>query len=215
MALFVTTLSVRGQLHVDRSLKWKYGVTAGLNMTKMSVTDPLLKPYTNKTKAGFMVGPTVSLHSTVGGFGGNASILLDYRSAVSKDNIGYPLKSLSLQLPVNLSYYFNTSDLAMPFVFMGPQFSLNLGTVEHSVAFGVGETTDHTLYRKWINKRSVFSLNFGVGVLAMETVMVRLGYNMPLQYTGVFFQTDLDANVGREIGTGKMGSVQMMVSYLF
>ena len=121
-----------------------------------------------------------------------------------------------MQFPLNLSYSLKTSDVAMPFIFVGPQMGINVGTVEHTMAFGIGSTTGHQMMRKWINeKKPVFSMNFGIGVRAMETVLVRLCYNMPLTKSGVFEQWDLETGESTRLGSGKIGAVQILISYLF
>lgn len=216
LALLAVAPTAWGQLYVDRTPKLKLGVTAGLNMTTMTVTRSAVRPYTKRTRAGFAVGPTLSLFSPVGGFGGDLSALLDYRSAASKSGGSEPVKSVSMQFPLNLSYSLKTSDVAMPFIFVGPQMGLNVGTVEHTMAFGIGSTTGHQMMRKWINeKKPVFSMNFGIGVRAMETVLVRLCYNMPLTKSGVFEQWDLETGESTRLGSGKIGAVQILISYLF
>jgi hypothetical protein len=49
----------------------------------------------------------------------------------------------------------------------------------------------------------------------METVLVRLCYNMPLTKSGVFEQWDLETGESTLLGSGKIGAVQILISYLF
>lgn len=215
LALFAFSLSVRAQLYVDRSMKLRFGAVAGLNMTQMTTSRLIMEPYGNKTRPGFVVGPTLNLYNPVGGFGGELSALLDLRQATSKSGGTRPVRSLGLDIPLNLTYSIYTSNIAMPFIFVGPQLGINLGHVWHTLAQGTGGTTGHPLQRHWINKKSVFSLNAGVGCVAMETVLVRLNYNYPLQKSGVFEQLDWVTGNISPMGTGKLGAFQIMITYLF
>ena len=215
LALFAVIPSAWGQLYVDRSPRLKFGMTLGLNITQMKTALSEMKPYVDRTRPGFVVGSTLTLYRPTGGLGGDLSMLLDMRSAKSEEGTTRPAKSLSLQIPLNLRYALDVSEIATPFFFVGPQLGFNVGHTDHLLATGYGASTGHAMLRKWVNYKTSFSVNMGVGVLAMETVQVRLCYNLALKHSGEFQQVDLETGNVMHKGIGKMGAVQMIVSYLF
>lgn len=202
------------QLHVDHSPKLKIGVTAGLNITQMSVERSEMEAYVARNKSGFLMGPTLTYINLENGIGADASLLFDLRGAERNSNTP-PIKSHTVQVPVNFRYGINVNEMVYPFVFVGPQFGLNVGKKEQVFASGTGKTTGHPMSRLWVAAGTCVSLNFGIGIVAMEHVQARVSYNLPLTKTGEFRQRDLETGRETSYGTGKMGACQIQVSYLF
>ena len=64
--------------------QFQVGVTAGLNISKFTVSDDQFKDYVNKVNPGLIVGPTVIYNLPKTHFGFDVSALYDLRSAKSK-----------------------------------------------------------------------------------------------------------------------------------
>ena len=112
----------------------KFGVKAGLNITKMSISKDV---FDSKNKAGFFVGPTLKLSLPMG-FGADIAALYDERSAnveFESSSTSYSvladehqsssnetIKQKSIQVPVNLRYNIGLSSMAGIYLAVGPQF---------------------------------------------------------------------------------------------
>ena len=173
----------------------KLGVTLGLDITQMhynSVPEAITSQA--KNKAGFLVGPTLVFTLPKIGFGVDLSAQFDYRYAKLSDA---SLRMMSFQVPLNLRYGLDFDDLNV-FVFAGPQFTLPIGK----------KTTD-VLGADWVLKNNSFSLNFGLGILAMDKLQARICFNLSIPQTGTFYYK------GEWRGNGKANALQVSVSYFF
>ena len=184
----------------NKTTDLRFGVTAGLNITQMhyNLIGENINQAEKKNRAGFLAGPTVIFTLPKIGLGVDASVLFDYRSGkMTVSSNEATLTSMNVQLPINLRYGIEVGDLNI-FVFAGPQFNVPVGN----------KTTD-VLGADWTRNNGVFSLNFGLGIVAMEKVQVRLGYNLNLKSTGDFYYR----NVYR--GNVKANALQVALTYLF
>ncbi len=210
----ILALPVRAQLYKSDDPTLKVGVTAGLNIEHMWA-NAVLKPYTNKVKPGFFVGPTVFYNMPALGLGFDLSLFYDQRAVGSKDLPNVSVKSQSIQLPLNIRYGVNLGNMIMPYVFAGPQLAINVGKKVVPFASGTGMTTGHALIRQWEPKSLAMSLNFGVGIVALEKVQARVSYNLALRRTGWFCQVDVVDGSRRFLSVGRLHSCQVAVSYFF
>ena len=117
----------------------KFGVKAGLNITKMSISKDV---FDSKNKAGFFVGPTLKLSLPMG-FGADIAALYDERSAnveFESSSTSYSvladehqsssnetIKQKSIQVPVNLRYNIGLSSMAGIYLAVGPQLNFGAG----------------------------------------------------------------------------------------
>ena len=181
--------------HQKKTTELKLGVTAGLNITQMHYSEVPegIKSQANN-KAGVLVGPTLLFTLPKIGLGADVSAHFDYRYATISD-VG--IKTLSVQIPLNLRYGIDIDDLNI-FVFAGPQLNVP-----------VGNKTTNVLGAEWRTTNSGLSLNFGLGVLAMDIIQARICYNLSMKNTGSFFYE------GEWRGNGKANALQVLVSYFF
>ena len=173
----------------------KFGFTLGLDITQMhynSVPETITSGA--KNKAGFVVGPTLLFTLPKVGLGFDVSAQFDYRYANLSD---VTLRMMSIQVPLNLRYGLDFDDLNV-FVFAGPQFNLP-----------VGKKTTDVLGADWVVKDTGYSLNFGLGLLAMDMIQARISYNLSIPQTGSFYYKD------EWKGNGKANALQVSVSYFF
>ncbi len=191
------------------------GVTAGLNIESAWTENSSVKMYTNKVKPGFFVGPTLFCNSPLKGFGFDFSVLFDQRGVGSKEYSNVAVKSQSIQFPLNFRYGINYGNMIMPYIFFGPQLAVNVGKKDVPIASGVGSTTKHPMLLLWDPKPLVVSLNFGVGIVAMDKVQARVSYNLALRRTGWFERVDLVTGERRFISVGKLNACQVAITYFF
>ena len=169
----------------------KFGVKGGLNITKMSVSEDVVK---SDNQTGFYVGPTVKLSLPLG-FGLDIAALYDQRSAeltvaFQSDyledkgyaNGQYPVNTStmkitqkSIQIPVNVRYNIGLSSLAGIYLAVGPQFGFAVGDKVYNTKVG-----DYTL------KSSNLSFNFGAGVYLLKHLEVGFTYNLAAGKSGEF-----------------------------
>lgn len=160
----------------------KFGVKAGLNITKMSFSKDVID---SDNKTGFFVGPTVKL-SLPAGFGADIAALYDERSA-DVTGVGtstsYPsstattetIKQKSLQIPLNLRYNIGLGSMATVYLAAGPQFG-----------FPVSDKVYETKVGEYRLKDASLSVNFGAGLSLMGHLEVGFTYNLAAGKSGEF-----------------------------
>lgn len=194
----------------------KVGVTAGLNICQLHITESDYKEYTDRIRPGFIVGPTVIYNVPKTGLGFDVSALYDLRAAKSKDNeYSKTIYNYSFQFPVNVRYGMAIGDMVHAFLFTGPQFGVAVGNKDQLVISGRGRSTGHPMERRWVAEKSSFSWNFGIGGVVEEKIQVRISYNLAIKYTGELQQVDLVTGTARRLSGGKAHALQVAVSYLF
>ena len=195
--------------------QFKVGVTAGLNISKFTVSDDTYEDYIDKIRPGFTVGPTAIFTIPGMGLGFDASALFDLRAVKSKtyEDIN-TIYCCSFQFPVNIRYGLDFGDV-YAFVFTGPQFGFSTGNKDQFIIAGKSKSTGHDLERRWVNNSSSFSWNFGVGGVVMDKIQIRVSYNLALKNTGNIQQVDLVDGSSRSLTNGKAHTCQVTLSYLF
>lgn len=171
----------------------KFGVKAGLNITKMSFNKDL---FNSDNKTGFFVGPSLKISLPVG-FGVDIAALYDERSAdVNSDgqratvmafsedrtseggsngNGNETIKQKSLQIPLNLRYNIGLSSMAGLYLAAGPQFG-----------FPVSDKVFKTEFGEYRLKDANLSINFGAGLYLMGHLEVGFTYNLAAGKSGEF-----------------------------
>ena len=168
----------------------KFGLKGGLNITKMSFSEDVIKSENN---TGFFVGPTLKISLPMG-FGVDIAALYDERSAdVSgglvkteggDDMLVYntqseTIKQKSLQVPVNLRYNIGFSSMAGIYLAAGPQFG-----------FPVADKVFETKVGEYRLKDANLSINFGAGLTLMGHLEVGFTYNLAAGKSGEFRNWD-------------------------
>ena len=213
IALAASVLPVQAQLKVG------VGVTGGLNINNMHVSDngykETIKDRTCKTKPGFVIGPTAIFTLPQFGLGLDVSALYDLRAVrPKKKSIDTKVTNQTLQIPVNVRYGFMLGDMVQLFVYGGPQFGLCLKKKGQTVLEGTNKDGDAMLLN-WQPVSSAMSVNLGVGGVVLDRVQVKIGYNFAMDATGEFKRINTVTGATRVLETGKLHACQVMVSYLF
>ena len=90
--------------------------------------------------------------------------------------------------------------MASIFAYAGPQFGFNVGSKEKNLATGVD----------WKLASSNFSINMGIGVMALNHLQVTAGYNMVCGKTG-----EISVNNGVKTIRGRDHAWQIAATYYF
>jgi len=178
------------------SAQIQFGVTAGMNLSNVSVTDV---NGTVNSRTGFFVGPMVKFTLPIVGLGADIAALYDQREGKAEDET---IKAQSIQIPINLRYGWGLGSLAEVFLFAGPQFGFNVGSNKNlrAVANQASE---------WTLKSSNLSANLGVGLMVLHHLQAKFNYNFALGKTGEFKVNDVVH------GSAKFNTWQISLAYLF
>lgn len=211
IAFALAALPVQAQLRL--------GVTAGLNIPRMHLTDhgykSDIKQYVEKARPGFIVGPTAIFTLPGLGLGFDVSALYDYRGVKSNSTSSdIKVTHQSLQIPVNVRYGVNLGDMVDLFVYAGPQFGFCLNKDSQSIATGHNSAGDD-MELLWKPFSSAMSMNVGIGGVVMEKVQVKIGYNIALNNTGEFVRVNNVTGKTGVVESGKIHACQVSISYLF
>jgi hypothetical protein len=201
--LSLATMSANAQLNKDLSPTLRFGFTVGVNITQMSYDVNSAIKDLAKNGAGVLAGPTVIYTMPAIGLGVDGAVMFDYRSSkisgtAQNTTIDSRLNFTSIQIPLNVRYGIDIADMINAFVFAGPQYNirLNKGTVDVAGA-------------DWTPCNSPLSMNFGIGLVAMEIMQFRINYNLATKKSGDFIYN------GNWRGSGKANALQVSVTYLF
>lgn len=190
----------------------QFGLKGGLNVSSMSLNEEVLDA---SNRCGFFVGPTVKFTLPVVGLGIDASALYDQREAKISANTSNntvsniteeTIKQQQIAIPINLRYGFGLGDAASIYFFAGPQFGFNVGDKNQSLWKDAAE---------WKLKTSNFSVNVGVGVMALSHLQVSANYNIACGNTGeINSSSDVISKLFKG-ATGKSNSWQVALAYYF
>lgn len=193
----VIALAVAFMFAVPAQAQLKFGVKAGLNVSKASLDKGVLSA---DNRTGFFVGPMAEFTLPIVGLGVDAALLYDNKSVkvgaegeTSSSTLHY------IDIPINVKYTIGLGSLASVYGATGPQFSYNIGG--KSILDGSYALND-----------SDFSWNIGAGVKLLGHLQVGYNYNIALGKTAeVKDDTAIDI-IGKSF---KNNTHQISVAYMF
>lgn len=177
-----TLIIILAAITTAASAQVKFGLKGGLNVTDMSVSNDVVD---GSNRTGWFIGPTLKIGLPVTGLGFDISALYEQRSSKAKDTYEYvdqtgsvdkTVKQNAINIPINVRYDIGLGGLASFFIAVGPQFGFNVG---HK-AYKLSSYED----TEWELKKSNFSVNVGLGVVALRHLQVSANYNIGLGKTG-------------------------------
>ena len=192
----VIALAAAFMFAVPAQAQLKFGVKAGLNVSKASLDKGVLSA---DNRTGFFVGPMAEFTLPVIGLGVDAALLYDNKSV----KVGAEGESASstlhyIDIPINVKYTIGLGSLASVYGATGPQFSYNIGN------------------KKWNGvdlDDSDFSWNIGAGVKLLGHLQVGYNYNIALGNTAEFKETDAMGKIDKI--KMKNNTHQISVAYMF
>lgn len=171
------------------ALGFDWGVTGGLNLTKLKVKGENKNIFSSDNQAGWFIGPKVQFNVAMG-FGLDGALLYSqqkYQLEANNSSYASTYKtSRSISVPINLRYSIGLGSIASAFITTGPQFDFNLGNKNYT--FGNGMFERENMTTTW---------NVGAGVKVMGHLEIGVGYNFALGNTG---KTILEYTNGDMVG---------------
>ena len=193
----VIALAAAFMFAVPAQAQLKFGVKAGLNVSKASLDKGVLSA---DNRTGFFVGPMAEFTLPVIGLGVDAALLYDNKSV----KVGAEGESASstlhyIDIPINVKYTIGLGSLASVYGATGPQFSYNIGGT--SILDGSYALND-----------SDFSWNIGAGVKLLGHLQVGYNYNIALGKTAEVKDANAIEFVGKSF---KNNTHQISVAYMY
>jgi hypothetical protein len=193
----VIALAAAFMFAVPAQAQLKFGVKAGLNVSKASIDKGV---FSSDNRTGFFVGPMAEFTLPIIGLGVDAALLYDNKSV----KVGAEGESVSstlhyVDIPINVKYTIGLGSLASVYGATGPQFSYNIGG--KSILDGSYALND-----------SDFSWNIGAGVKLLGHLQVGYNYNIALGKTAEVKEAEAIDFVGKSF---KNNTHQISVAYMF
>ena len=196
----------------------KFGVKAGLNLSKVKVSTSgaiIGDNLKNDNRAGYFIGPMLDVKVPLIGLGVDGALMYNQRNgkvgaAYAGVETSEDLTQHSIAIPVNVKKSWGLGGLASMFVAVGPQFDFTIGGKKWKDMEAFGEEVAEDASVKW--KGSNVSLNLGAGVLLLSHLQAGIGYNISLGKTA---EVDSKYDAVKKAVTSKTNSWQFHVAYLF
>ena len=195
----------------------KFGVKAGLNLSKVSTSGAIGDNLKNDNRAGYFIGPMLDVKVPLIGLGIDGALMYNQRNgkvgaAYAGVETSEDLTQHSIAIPVNVKKSWGLGGLASMFVAVGPQFDFTIGGKKWKDMEAFGEEVAEDASVKW--KGSNVSHNLGAGVVLLDHVQAGLGYNIALGKTAEV-SDDSSLGIAKNALTSKTNSWQFHVAYLF
>ena len=191
-------------LAVPAQAQVQFGIKAGLNVNKVSLTN-LDENFDGENRTGFFAGVTADITLPIVGLGADISLLYDNKVAGTSVNDKEVNKTLQyIDVPINIKYTLGFSSLASVYLATGPQFAFNIGDRSWALS---------DLNKDWELKKSEFSWNVGAGVTVRSHIRIGYNYNIAIGKTAEFKVEAL----GKDLVKGKLknNTHQISLTYLF
>ncbi len=191
-------------LAVPAQAQVQFGIKAGLNVNKVSLSD-VGSNFDGENRTGFFAGVTADITLPIVGLGADISVLYDNK--VAGTSVGDKDVDKTLQyidIPINIKYTLGFSSLASVYVATGPQFAFNIGDRSWALS---------DLNKDWELKKSEFSWNVGAGITVRSHIRIGYNYNIAIGKTAEFKVEAL----GQDLVKGKLknNTHQISLTYLF
>lgn len=182
-----------------------WGVTGGLNLTKLKLSGAAKENFSANNRAGWFVGAKANLSIALG-FGLDASLLYSQQK-YSLDGHDYDRSKTmrAVAIPVNLRYNVGLGKVASVFVATGPQFDFNVGSRNWNIASENYTGTDGLFKQENMST----SWNVGAGVKMLDRVELGVGYNFGLGKVG---ETIISNVTGHNVRSNDMNANTFKVS---
>ena len=150
----------------------EFGLEAGMNLSKLSVSKNLKQFTDPQNRYGFYVGPKMNFNFL--GFGGDVALLYNQRRLSLTDHTSKTFRSV--EVPVNFRYTLGLSSIAAVYASTGPQFGFNIGNCK----WGITDITEGRIADAFKRENMNVSWNIGAGVKLAGHVELGIGYNIML-----------------------------------
>ena len=210
LALMAVSLPVKAQL--------QWGATAGLDITTMYFGSSIPEAITGtiKNQAGFMAGATAVYYLPESRLGFDLSACYDQRSAKTSKDPTQTFTTRMLILPLNARVrFYDYLGVANIFAFAGPQLGVQIGKKDQVLYTGTNEYGDAMDLRWTAGSSLSLGMNLGVGVMVLDKVQARIGYNILFSKTGRFKRVNHTLGTTKLYASGWASACQVAVTYFF
>ncbi len=177
----------------------KFGVKGGLNLSKISFSEPDLK---GDNQTGWFIGPMAEFTIPLVGIGVDAAALYS-QSKLAVDS-SHPKATLkTIEIPVNLKWTFGLGSTLGVYLAAGPKFGFNVGNKN------IGD------FVKWDLEKSNTSFNVGAGLKLIKHLQLGVNYNFALSDVAVYDATIESSSSNAEPLKVKNNSWQVSLAYIF
>ena len=177
----------------------EFGLEAGMNLSKLSVSKNLKQFTDPQNRYGFYVGPKMNFNFL--GFGGDVALLYNQRRLSLTDNTSKTFRSV--EVPVNFRYTLGLSSIVAVYASTGPQFGFNIGNHK----WGIADITEGRITDAFKRENMNVSWNVGAGVKLAGHVELGIGYNIMLsKYAKIY---------GADAYSFRANTFQVQAAYLF
>lgn len=182
-----------------------WGVTGGLNLTKLKLSGAAKENFSANNRAGWFVGAKANLSIALG-FGLDASLLYSQQKySLNGRDYDRSKTMRAVAIPVNLRYNVGLGKVASVFVATGPQFDFNVGSRNWNIASENYTGTDGLFKQENMST----SWNVGAGVKMLDRVELGVGYNFGLGKVG---ETIISNVTGHNVRSNDMNANTFKVS---
>lgn len=151
-----------------------FGVKGGYELTNMEFSAEVAN---RSNRSGFFVGPTLKISLPVTGVAVDVSGLYSKRD-LKVESESFCQQSILLQGDARFSA--GIGDALNIFIYLGPQFSFNVG--DDILQW----LTDNKELKQFTLQETMLSVNMGAGVTFAKHFEGRINYNVPISKTGDF-----------------------------
>lgn len=197
-------------LAIPASAGARWGVDAGVNITKMSFDKSV---FNSDNCAGLFIGPKVHLKLPLLGLGVDGAIRYSYRPVNVNATIETTGEEISrtkalhyIEVPVNVRWDFNLKIVGL-YVATGPQWDWNVGDLSWSKSSDLGANITTNL------ERHTFFWNVGGGIELFSHLDIGFNYNIPLGTQGE--TKTFIGNVLTGVQSYQNGTWQIYLNYFF
>lgn len=176
------------------ALGLNWGLTGGLNLSKLSLNSTYKQAFSSDNRAGWYLGAKANV-SIAMGFGVDASLVYSQQKYNLQADPGVDYSSDSktmryISIPINLRYNIGLGSIASVFVATGPQFDFNVGSRNWNI-LSSDYTGTNGLFK---SENMTTSWNVGAGVKVLGRVELSVGYNFGLSKVANTLATNLSGH---------------------
>lgn len=192
------------------ALGFDWGVTGGLNLSKLSLNDSYKQFVKSDNQAGWFLGLKANASIALG-FGVDASLIYSQQRLsieTTTGNVDATHKTLrSISIPVNLRYNIGVGSVASVYIATGPQFDFNIGSRKwDDLVVSTISAGNESAFK---SESMTTSWNVGAGVKLLDRVEIGVGYNFGL---GKVAKSIVEETTGMSITNDDMKSNVFKVS---
>ena len=206
-----------GATQSAQAIGFDWGITGGLNLTKLKLDDNVGYNFSSKNQAGWFVGVKGNV-GLIAGLGLDGALLYNQRKfdfdnvEIGNVEVNTHAKTYrTIEIPINLKYSIGLGSMAAVYVSTGPQFGFNIGSRNWNI-FSENYTGNDGLFR---TSNMSTTWNVGAGLKLLSHLDIGVGYNMALGKAGETVLSNITGNDYETKDDYKANTFQVQMTYYF